>query len=336
MNQILLTEDINRKDNKEDNNKSVKRSNNAIDMKKIVIFFAIVIMVFGISLAAIFGYRIKNRDKDTKIPLDSKPNLSIQKSENNASVIILASSEIGLKKMIYSFNNIDEETIELNGRTSETKEIIIPNGVTNLKVKVIDKNNNEVEDTEQFNINLELPNIETSIIEEESVKKVKIIVTTQIDDIKYVKYKWDNEEEEVTLKPEDDSKNRIEAMVDIKRGVNVISIIASTVNNGIENTSIRFSGRKNPEIKVTKVLDKIYIKVTHDIGIKKIEYNINGKEYIYDENAKTYNPEAKEIEYYFKLKEGENTVKVKATSTEDSEEEFRGKKEYRPEENTDY
>ena len=70
------------------------------------------------------------------------------------------------------------------------------------------------------------------------------------------------------------------------------------------------------------------MKITHDIGIEKIVFNVNGKEYIYDENASVFEQDKKEIEYYFNLREGENTVIITATSTEDTEAVYKGKCNY--------
>ena len=62
MNQILLTDNDNIK-RKNDKRKSTSNSN---DLKKIIVFFAIVIIVFGIAIGGIYGYKIYKNNKKVK------------------------------------------------------------------------------------------------------------------------------------------------------------------------------------------------------------------------------------------------------------------------------
>jgi len=95
-----------------------------------------------------------------------------------------------------------------------------------------------------------------------------------------------------------------------------------------------FNGVNKPVIEVMTDNDKLIMKISHDKGFEKVEFNVNGQEYVYDENYSGYKKDQKELNYSIKLKEGENTVIIHAISNEkiesgsefkDVEETYRGK-----------
>ena len=72
------------------------------------------------------------------------------------------------------------------------------------------------------------------------------------------------------------------------------------------------------------------MKITHYLGFKKVEFSVNGKVYTYDENYSGYESEQEELEYYFDLQEGENTVAIIAVSNEETETTYAGRTNYIP------
>lgn len=321
MNQILLTDNYNN-DRKNSNNKNVKPpKTNSTDLRKIILFFAIVIIVFGVAIGGVYGYKIYKNTKNGGTQEINKPELSLEKYDDVAEVTIIAKSEVGIDKIIYSWN--DEEVIEteLYGRTSQEEKIDVPQGENILKVKVVDIYGQEKETTERFLVNIDKPTIETAVVEN---GKLKITATADVP-MEYITYKW-NDEEEVKIEAETDLDTSIEEIIDIKRGKNDITITAVSSINGIETINKTFMGVNEPEIYVIKDEEqgKLYMKVSHDLGVKKIEFEVNGNTYVYDENAPGYAPDRKEVEYYFNLREGENTVIITATSAEDTQKEYKG------------
>ena len=325
MNQILLTDNDNSK--KKKNNKTINKINsntNSNDIKKIIMFFSIVILVFGIAIGGVYGYKLFN-NKEQQVVI-SEPKLALQKAEEGAeSVTIIAESEIGISKIIYKWNEEQEEIKELNGRTKQEEIIEIPYGENKLTVKIIDQNGKEKETTETFYREDEeqKPLIETSIVED---GKLKIVATSQ-SAMQYIEYRW-NEEENIKIEAENEEDTSIETIIDVKRGKNIITIVATDINNNKEAVEKTFNGVNRPEITVNKKQNKLYMKMTHDIGFKSIEFYVNGTTYMYDENFSGYDAEKKEIEYYFDLKEGENIVIIKAISTEETEAIYKGKCNY--------
>lgn len=342
MNQILLTEEPNNK--KEKIKKTKSASNNSIDLKKIIVFFSIVIIVFGIALVGFYGYRTYNKktkgnssnpsrqEESTPLQLSlEKTDLTLEGDEEDKQVqeaTIIATSGFGIDKITYSWNDEEEITKSYNGNKDVKEKLDVPAGENSLYVKVIDLNGEEQETTTQFSIkNIELqPEIETSIVN----GQLKIVATSQIP-LKNIKYSWENDDE-IIVEPESDEEITIETTIDVKREKNKITITATDYNGNNKKISRTFIGKENPEITVTKSGNKVHMKVTHYKGIKSIVFEINGKTYTYDENSKAYDESKTEIEYYFNLQEGENKVYITATSLEDTVETVRKRCTYTPEE----
>lgn len=77
-----------------------------------------------------------------------------------------------------------------------------------------------------------------------------------------------------------------------------------------------FNGVKAPEINAEQTADEknILIYVTHDVGIKKVEYAINSK--IYVKEHRDGDTDNKKWTISQELNMGENIIEIKATSVE--------------------
>lgn len=322
MNQILLTNNDN--NNKKNNDKNYNK-NNSNDIKKIITFFAVVILVFGIAIGGVYGYKIyKNNNKEKTI---GEPELSLESTDEE--VTIIAKAEGGISKIIYQWNDGEENIKELGGRTKQEEKIGIPIGNNILKVKVIDQLGQERETTESFTRagqeNSDKIKISLDVIKEGEEKgKLKILVTSELP-IKYITYRW-NEEEETKIETEEgEEKTSLETNIEVKRGKNSIIVFAEDMegnNNSVEN---KYDGRLKPEFEVYREDNRLYMKITHDKGFKKIDFIINGQELTYDETKADYNSEKQIVEYYFNLQEGENSVEITAYSNEDTNDTYEGR-----------
>lgn len=317
MNQILIT------NNQNDKKKTNKYNrNNSGDMNKIIIFFCVAILIFAILIIGVYAYKMSTSNKKNE---PGRPELFLEQTENE--VKIIAKAEAGISKIIYTWN--DDEPIEeqKNGITSFEEAIEIPEGQNTLKVKVIDQNEQEFETNQEFYIEEDKEKPKIEIDDSLGNGKIKIIATDESNTVKYITYKWNNEEE-VTVEAEEENQTSIETTIDVKRGKNTLKI---TAVNGLAKEKVMekiFNGVNNPLIEVTKAGNKLVMKITHDMGFKKIEFTVNGQEYVYDESFSGYNPEQKEISYKFDLIEGENTVIIHAISTEETEATYKGKCNY--------
>lgn len=317
MNQILLTNNQNIKKKSSGNYKQ----NNSLDTKKILVFFAIAILVFAIAIIGLYVFKInKNNNEENTV---AKPELSLEQTEKQ--VKIIAKAEAGINKIIYRWNDEEEQEVEMNGRTKHEEALEIPEGQNTLNVIVIDENDDKIETSKEFYIEqTEKPTIKLD--ETIGNGKVKITATDENNTIKYITYKW-NDEEETTVQAEE-NQAVLEAIIDVKRGKNTLTI---TAVNGLAKTETIekiFNGVNNPIIEVAKEDNVLYMKITHDIGFEKITYTVNGQDYIYDENFSGYNAETKEIRYKYYLQEGENTVIIEAISVEGTKATYKGKCNY--------
>lgn len=324
MNQILLTNNPN---NKKKSNKY--NGNNSGDMKRIIIFFSVAILVFALLIIGVYAYKIsKNQNKEEKQHVEG-PTLSLEETENEVKIVVKA--EAGISKVTYSWNDEANKEFEINGGKDYEEALEIPEGQNTLKVRVIDQNGEEKETIKEFykEENKEVPKLE---IDEEVLRttgKVKIIASDDNNGLKYITYQW-NDEEETKIDAEREDQATIETTIDVKRGQNTLKIKA--VNNLDKEKDLErmLKGVNDPVIEVTKddSLGEMYMKITHDMGFKKIEFTVNGQEYVYDESFSGYDSEKKEISYKFALKEGENIVIIHAISLEDSEKTYKGKCNY--------
>lgn len=321
MNQILLTDNEN---NKKKNKNNRNKSNGTNDMRKIIVFFGVVILIFGLAVGGVYGYKIYSKNKGQEKTV-GKPQLSLQEDEKN--VTILAKSDIGINKIIYSWNDEESEELQVNGSPNYEKMIDIPGGENILKVKVIDQNGQEQSTEKSFyrEGGDEKPVIETAIVEN---AKLKITATDNIA-MKYITYRWNNEED-VKVNVKNQGDKILEVTIDVKRGKNTLTITAVDSSDNSETVDKIFNGVNNPLIEVSKSGNKLYMKMSHDMGFEKIEFSVNGKVYVYDKNFSGYDATKKEIEYQFELQEGENTVVILAVSTEGTEETYKGKTTYTP------
>lgn len=319
MNQILLTNSQNIK-RKSSGNYSGKNSSG--DMRKIIIFFTIAILVFAVAIIGIYIFKMSKDDKKEKTV--DKPELLLEQSDKQVKIIVKA--EAGIDKIIYTWNNEEPTEKEMNGRTKHEEALEIPEGQNTLKVTVIDENNEEIDTEKDFYIE-EVGKPIIQLDETIGNGKVKITAVDENNFIKYITYKW-NDGEEVTVEADSENQTTLEEIIDVKRGINTLSVTA--VNGFAKTETIEkiFNGVNNPIIEVTRDGNVIYLKVTHDMGLKSIKYTVNGQDYIYDENFSGYDSEAKEIEYKYDLIEGENIVIVHAISLEGTEEIYRGKCDY--------
>lgn len=308
MNQILLTGNEN---NKKDNKTNKYKNSNNNDMKKIILFFGIVILIFGISIVGVYSYRTKNNKKEKTVTVQP-PQLSLEKTEKEVKVIAKATS--GIDKIIYTWNDDDPREVKMNGRTEHEEKFTIPEGRSNLNVKVVDKNGKETEKNEEFLLDTTNPIIEERI----TVTGDGTLKITATDNVamQYMTYKW-NDEEEVRIDVENEGETTQVIVIKAKVGNNTLTI---TAVDAAGNTEIKYDVPVEayipPHIEANESEGKIYIKISHDKGMKKIVFKVNNQEIIYDENYPAYDGTSTELEFKFSLAEGENTLEIEAISNE--------------------
>lgn len=296
MNQILSTSmPVNH--NKKQKNKSV----NTIDTVKIVKFFGISILIFGIFLVGISLYSIiqkQNQQKNENL----EPTISIENKTENT-ILLKVMHQKNIDRVEYNWND-DEPTI-LNGNKGKylEKEISIPSGTNTLHVLVVDEDGKESIYDKQYeresNINIEV-----------SGNKIKITYSGDTT-ISYMTYRWD-EEDEKRIEIQDNSINE---EIDALKGLHTLTVVVVDENNNTDTKQQKINGVSKPKVEVTvdDEREHFVIKAYDEDKIAKFSFRLNQ-----DENQKyemdVEDKDFKELQYILpdslKLQPGENTIEV--------------------------
>ena len=288
-----------------------------IQLKKVIRFFSIFIILFALILVieGSFGY-YKNKNK--KVVIKETPDINIQR--DNGTTILNITSNIGVQKVIYSWNDGIEDSVEEGGKNNVEVKIPTTIGTNNLNIKIIDSNGNTIvydpvkisyEENQEENVNWEEAIKTDKTKPKISIESVKgKIVITATDDVKmsYITYSWNGEEEnkitglsenEKTLTTEIDSTN-------VKKGINKLIVKAYDKAGNVETVEKEVQGANGSEIQVNQENGELVINVKNDINITKIEYNFNGEEKTID------NINQKEYTFKLQMKDGENKISISA------------------------
>lgn len=313
MNQILSTS------NNTNNNK------NAIDIKKVIAVFCAVILIFGLAIAGEGIYNIyKESQRDVIIENLNKPELYIEELEDG-NVKISAKYDQGLSRLSYIWDDTDRTDTNLDGKTTIEKLIEIPYKATSvLKVVAVGTDGREETISKEFTMEGDSINPVIDWVVSDNLN----IIATDETEIAYLTYRWAGDEE-VVVKPTTD-KTKIDETIEIKRGTNELTVVAVDAFGNSSTKTRTFKGVKEPEISWSRIENIVEMSITHDMGFKKIIFIVNGVEYIYDRNYANYNAEQTEVKFKTELKEGDNSIIIKAYSNEDSEKIKEGKAVYTP------
>ena len=319
MNQILAT-DIGNK----------KKTSKPIDIKKIVVFFACAIFLFGATVAGVTGYRMymKQTDKTREI----KPELTVERVGDK--IRIKGKYEEGIEKLTYYWSENNKIESMENGRRSLEKMIDIPPG-TNTLVILLETKDRKIEQwTSEYTGRADATIIDIQVAKDDGIK-LKITVENPIG-LKYITYQWnDDVEERLDADPNDPTILALEIPVDrldIGRGRNEMTIRAIDSLDREETKVKTVEGQYEPVVSWMQHDKVVECTVTHDMGFKSIEFMVNWETvYTYDANVSAYSPTKVSVTYAVPLKDGENIIGIKAESREGTKLERVGRAMYPPE-----
>ena len=283
---------------------------------KIVRIFALILIIFALCFIGIGGYGFMKKNKttaDAGTATQTEAKIEVEKLESTA--LIKVSHDKAIEKVIYSWDS-DKEIVEKGDGTSAKEiEIPLPAGQHTLTVKVVDIDGVETsykkDITSENGTDIINPEIKIVVTED---KKLKITATDETE-IAYVTYKWNNEEETV-VDEKDETGKTIEFEIEILKGNNDLTVIAVDANNRTTTENKTFAGVTKPEVKITVASDKksINVNCSHENGLKKIMLNANGKDYEVGLDGGT----PSDANFDFTLPEGNVTIKVTATSVDET------------------
>lgn len=267
MNQILAVED------KKNNKKSKKTARSGpLEIKGIIRFFAIAIILFGLALSSEGVYAICKNVEDRK-PANI-PKVTISRTNDKATINV--THNVRIAKITYSWDD-GEETVIPVGSTTAQEEITLLGYDSTLNLTIEDENGKQVNYQKQYLLtgeDLTKPTIE---IDTQNGNDKMIITAKDETAISYLSYQWENEEE-VTINRETEGQKEIRVEVDLTPGNKKITVIAEDANGNIEQKEkeIVISTSK-PEISLIRDGNQIYIEARDKDGIQSIMVNINGQ-----------------------------------------------------------
>lgn len=283
-----------------------KRNNGPIEIEKILKFFSVTIIIFGVLMIGTGSYSMYQDAKSSKTA--TKPTIYVEET-SETEITLQISHDKAIEKVTYNWN--DEEPIEIkgNGKKKVEQKIEIPTGENILNVYAIDVNGQEITYQKQYtllgdiNINLEA-NGNNIVITAEGKEKLS-----------YMTYRWDDEEEERT----EINDYTVEQTIEIPKGLHTLTVVVVDINNKTETKEQEIKGVTKPTLEVTTDgSDNFVIKAADEEGIKRVEFIINETESYSLDLDKVYALEdRKEFEYAYPLHDGENKLEVRVYNESD-------------------
>lgn len=316
MNQILAVE--NKKKEKVKTKKI--RTGRPIEIKGIVMFFAVIIMVFGLTLAGQGSYALY-KDIDDRKP-ENIPYVTIGRVNDKA--IVQISSNIEISKLVYSWNNGEESAIPI-GSTNAREEITLLGYDSVLNLTIEDMNGKRVKFQKQYlltGVDITKPVVE--IETQDGNDKMKIVAKDETG-IAYITYQWEDGEP-VKVNADQQGQTEMIVQVPLTVGLKKIQIIAVDTNGNIEEIEREITtSTSRPKMTLRRNKQKISIEIEDKDGIKSIKANLNGEEY------EITNVNRKKVKVgYLYLREGNNTISVEVTNVNDYTEKATAELQYNP------
>ena len=292
--------------------KGYEKSVNFNDIRKIIKIFSIVILIFGIALIGNGSYGLYKNGKKSKSEVISEPLISV--TENDGKLTINVTHDKAIEKVLYNWD--DEEATEVKGKGENflnVENIGLMEDEHILYVTAIDSNGVQ-------------SNFEKSYYSEESNDTIKPkidiitgnpikVVVTDETALLSVEYSVDNNPVKTIYATETDDKKKIEFEIELESDDSEMTIVAyDTSNNKAIKSDVKVLKRPKIELAAESDYSKIYVTVTSELGLKKVQYDLNGQIFAQEFD----NPEGQtEFKFYIPTVEGENKIKVSAYTTND-------------------
>ena len=306
MNQILSTE-------APKSNKKVRGGNREpADIEKILKFFAIGIIIFGIFMIGSGSYAMYQNSKLTGD--SSKPTIYIEETSATA-ITIQVSHNKELSKVSYYWNNQEPIELDCSGKNTVEQKVDLLTGKNTITIIAVDINGLESKTQKQYEVQGDI-NIEFQA-EGNNIK----IKAEGNEPLSYLTYRWDEEEEtKVEI-----NNMQAEESVEIPKGLHKLTVVAVDINNKTETKEQEIKGVTKPKVEVTTDgSNNFIIKASDEEGIKKVEFIINET----DKNRLNLDQvlpieERKTFEYSYPLHDGENKLEVRVYNESDVMEVFK-------------
>lgn len=310
-NQILSVENT--------QNAKKKMSVEQLDIKKIITFFAIVIIVF--SICAI-GIGVYNFIENNGIIGYKKSQIEAEKVDDK--LLITVTSTIPIERIEYEWNGDGNKKVMYENNNMEiTEKINLPSGNNSLKIEVYNVNGKVQVYENSFEVESYAPQLSIEAVN----GKIKVIAKDN-EKMQYITYRWD-EEPETKVNATAESSAQIEQEIEIPQGKHTLTIVAVNSRNLTTEKTQEVKGVKKPAISAiqdAENMENVIVTVKDDEGIKNIIFDLNGKKYQID--LSSYHETT--FEYSIKLEPGNNRIEITVTNFDGAEGTFIGECSYNP------
>ena len=311
MNQILMVENNRNKKNKKEKKKKTKMprgtSSGPIEIKNIIRFFAVVIILFSLFIIGHSSYAmyVDARGNNT----EDLPVVSIAR-ENDTLIVSVESTYI-IDEFNYFWQN-SEMTTYPESSTSVQREIVLPSENNVLTIILEDETGRAITYTKEIildGIDIAKPSVDIS----KEATSIRITATDETG-IAYMTYRIDEgEEKRIDRNAEGDTS--IEYALteqEIGRGEHTVYVTAVDTSGNTEGTESQvIISAERPTIRnidIDRENGKIIIDAADADGIQSIEVNLNGQQYAMNDVNRT------EARFSLDLIEGTNTISIKITN----------------------
>ena len=297
MNQILVTE-------KKKKNK--KASRGPIEIKGIVRFFAVFIMLFGIVLASEGSYALYKEIDESKP--ENIPNLSL--TRDGDTIILQVEHNTEISKINYRWNDGEENSIP-EGTTYVEEEILLPDGNNVLNITVIDMKNREYQFVKEYNlegVDITKPNVEVTQTAE-GTANISIVASDETA-IKEMTYKI-NDEQEIVIQATEEGQKEIKQDITLPEGQNTLTVVAKDATDNTTTYEKQIIVSSKPTIEIVSQEGNILtLKISDKYGLKDVIVNLNGR--VYESRNIDQNPNINKNEIYvpLELQSGNNVLSI--------------------------
>ena len=293
VNQILVTGDY--------RSQNIKKEKKVLEVNTIVIFFAISIIILGICI--ITGSIYAKEKINTTVEASIKPSVETNRNDENNTVEIKVTHIRGIKTIVYKWNEEEENVINANNQKEIMQAIDLIGGKNTLTITVTEENGQTVTYQKQFIVG-NIPEIKLEAVS----NGVKVIATSE-DEIDYIAYKWDNEEEQ-TIKV---GTLKYEGVINAPEGKHTLKVEVVDINKNVATKEQVVVGDMAPTatVKPAKSNGKLVftIDAEDDENITKVEITLNnGETQVIEVNDTTYHEEIEMVA-------GENRIVVTVYNT---------------------
>lgn len=288
--------------------KNTGKNNKSKHTKDIILFFVIIIIVFGLCLG---GYAIYKNVINGNIELPwgkEEPQYippTIVLTQDEEKLIIGINSQIEIANIKYHWNDEFDQISGTQGVKEIEKVIDIPVGENIFYLTVVDIHGKETEHQQQFILE-QKPIISIAVVGND----LKITIASEIE-LSEITYNWQGQDvkKENMLTYED--KLSFEKKLEIPIGENILTVKAVDIEGNVAERTQKTLGKTKAVTTVVKNGEYWSFTVEGRENIKTVEFEFNGKKYLM--NASTFG-ETKKVQYKVKLIPGINNLTITSTT----------------------